>query len=176
MGLTLLFLFIILPLTAILLVGWAVTQHKAFKWAVLALWLTIFSLGATFAVVAALKTPRNLAKSDYYGWYVIDREYFPGRQADWQYNSLRFRITPSDSIYFYLADKERIVKVFRGRISTNEVYVSQRLTLHMAQPTYHVVADNPTTYRSTWNFHLVFHSAKFNDVYFKKGEWRPLPE
>jgi len=46
----------------------------------------------------------------------------------------------------------------------------------MEQPTYHVVADNPTTYRSAQQFNLVFYSRYFNNVYFKKGEWEPLLE
>jgi len=44
----------------------------------------------------------------------------------------------------------------------------------MQQPTHHIVTSNPTTYRSAWSFYLVFESPKFNNVYFKKGQWTPI--
>ena len=174
-GFNLFVAFILPPLTFLLLIGWGTTQRKIFGQLLGALWLVPIGLIAVSTIVELLLAPRKLQKEDYYDWYVIDRRYFPGRQADWQYNSLRFRITPSDSIYFYLTDKARILRVYRGQISTTTAYVSARLVLAMVQPTYHVVADNPTTYRSASGFRLVFHSQKFNDVYFKKGEWKPLP-
>jgi hypothetical protein len=175
-GFNLFVVFILLPLTFLLLLGWGVTQRKIFGQLVGALWLALVSLVAFSAIVSAFSKSGNLEKEDYYGWYVIDRKFFPGQQADWQYNSLRFKVTPSDSIYFYVTDKARILQVYRGRISITTSYPSARLVLNMEQPTYHVVADNPTTYRGARQFNLVFYSRYFNNVYFKKGEWEPLPE
>ena len=175
-GFSLFCIFILLPLTVLLFVGWVLTRRKVFGWLLGSLWAAVIGLVSAITIANIVLAPKDLSKQDYYGWYVIDRSYFPGRQADWQYNSLRFRITSRDSIYFYLTDEEKIQRVYRGRISTTTAYASQRLKLDMEQPTYHVLAGNPTTYRSVRGFHLVFHSAKFNDVYFKKGEWQPLPQ
>ena len=37
------------------------------------------------------KKKKNIIdKSDFYGEYKIDRNYFSGKQADWQYNNSRF--------------------------------------------------------------------------------------
>jgi hypothetical protein len=44
----------------------------------------------------------------------------------------------------------------------------------MPQPTHHILSSNPTTYRYPWDFHLVFYSPKFNNLYFKKGEWEAI--
>ncbi len=44
----------------------------------------------------------------------------------------------------------------------------------MFDPTHHIMASNPTIYRSFKSFYLVFNSSKFNNVFFKKGTWKPL--
>ncbi|MGI4865520.1 MAG: hypothetical protein ACRYFZ_16485 [Janthinobacterium lividum] len=175
-GFNLFLVFILLPLTAILAISWLLTRKKAFSKALGLLWLAVIGLVVISNVTKPLSAKKNLAKEDYYGWYVVDRKYFSGRQADWQYNSLRFNIKANDSIYFYLTNKEHILKTYRGRISTVKPYSSERLVIDMEQPTYHVLASNPTTYRDARGFCLVFHSTKFNNVYFKKEEWKPLAE
>lgn len=125
-------------------------------------------------MLQALISKEILVKKDYCGQYIINRNYFPGKQSDWQYNNFRFEIKDNDSIYFYVTDKERIVKTFRGTISTIKRNNSERLVIKMEQPTHHILASVHTMYRSTWDFYLVFYSSKFNNVYFKKGEWKPL--
>ncbi|MCB0515150.1 MAG: hypothetical protein R2798_08500 [Chitinophagales bacterium] len=72
-------------------------------------------------------------------------------------------------------DKEKILKTYKGTIATTKSYRSERLITNMKQPTHHILSTNPTTYRNTWHFYLVFYSPKFNNVYFKKGEWVELP-
>ncbi|MEP7265938.1 MAG: hypothetical protein ABI772_15650, partial [Bacteroidota bacterium] len=91
-----------------------------------------------------------------------------GKQSDWQYNNYRFEIKDNDSIYFYATDREKIIKTFRGIIKTTDSrqYKSARLIIIMEQPTHHILSGNPTTYRSAWNFNLVFYSSKFNNVFF----------
>ena len=59
-----------------------------------------------------------LKKEDYYREYIINRDYFPGKQANWQYDHYRFEIKENDSIFFYLTDREKILKTFRGKIAT----------------------------------------------------------
>jgi len=115
-----------------------------------------------------------LEKDDYYGTYVIDRAYFSGKQADWQYNHYRFEIKENDSIYFYVTDRERIVKTHTGVISTLDTYASARLVIKMNKPSHHIFTTYPTTYRSTWRFFLVFHSPKYNNMFFKKGKWKKI--
>jgi hypothetical protein len=46
----------------------------------------------------------------------------------------------------------------------------------MEQPTHHILTGNPTTYRNSWDFYLVFYSSKFNNVFFKKGKWEKLDD
>ena len=121
-----------------------------------------------------LTAKKELKKKDYYGQYIINRDFFPGKQADWQYETFRFEIKNNDKIYFYVTNSDKIVKIFSGTISTTAPYGSERLIINMEQPTIHVLKTNPTVYRNAWSFYLVFHSDKFNNMYFKKGNWKPI--
>lgn len=125
-------------------------------------------------VISPLRNKVVLSKEDYYGAYIINRKFFPGKQADWQYNSFRFEIRENDSIYFHVTEGEKIIQTFKGKVRFVTPYNSTRLIIDMAEPTHHIVSDNPTTFRSIWNFNLVFESPKFYNVYFKKGKWVPI--
>lgn len=121
-----------------------------------------------------LITEKVLDKSDFNGEYVIDRSFFPGSQADWQYNHFRFKITENNTIYFYKTDGEEIVETYAGRISSPGNYHSARLAIHMMKPTHHVVESHPTIYREAWGFYLVFKSSHYQNMFFRKGEWKEI--
>lgn len=174
LGFSLLFVFILVPLTGILLVIWLLTRKKMFGTILGWIWLGIFGLILLSGIIQWLTAKTELKKKDYYGQYVINRDYFPGKQADWQYEHFRFEIKENDSFYFYVTDKEKILKTYKGTIVTIKPYSSERLMIHMEQPTHHILTSDPTTYRSAWSFYVVFYSPKFNNVYFKKGKWKPL--
>lgn len=138
------------------------------------IWLGVVGIVILSVAVEWFTAKKVLKKNDYYGKYIVNREYFKGEQADWQYNSFRFEITEQDSIIFYVTKGNRILQTYFGTITTTTPYASERLILNMQQPTHHIVTSNPTTYRNWRNFNLVFYSPKFNNVYFKKGEWVPI--
>ena len=174
MGLGILIFFVIVPLTVILLLIWAISRKAIFGKLLGLMWLGIAGI-IVFSISASwLFSKKELSKSDYYGQYVVNRDYFSGEQADWQYNHFRFEITDQDSIFFHMTDYGEIVKTYRGSISTSKSYKSARLRIKMDQPTHHIMAMNPTTYRNSWSFYMVFYSSKFNNVFFKKGKWKPI--
>uniref|UniRef100_UPI0040499BD0 hypothetical protein n=1 Tax=Flavobacterium sp. TaxID=239 RepID=UPI0040499BD0 len=173
-GFNLFFVFVLVPLTGIILVSWFVTKKKVLGRTLGILWLIIFILAMFSGLVQTLTAKKKLIKKDYYGQYIVNRDYFPGIQADWQYENFRFDIKENDSIFFYVTDKEKIIKIFKGTIETTKPYSSERLIINMDQPTHHILETNPTIYRSAWSFYLVFYSPKFNNVYFKMGQWKPL--
>lgn len=173
-GFNLFFVFILVPLTAILLLIWLFSGKKLFGKTLGVIWLGIFGLIFFSMSINWLTSKTELKKKDYYGQYIVNRDFFSGKQADWQYENFRFEIKDNDSIYFYVTNREKILKTYRGTITTTESYSSERLIINMEQPTNHILSSNPTTYRGTWSFILVFYSPKFSNVYFKKGEWEPL--
>jgi hypothetical protein len=140
--------------------------------------LSIAGLIGLFIMVSIItnwaKSKTTLDKSDYYGEYIIDRNYFSGKQSDWQYNHYRFKITEDDSITFYVTEKEKIIREYKGTIATVAPYSSERLVLNMELPNHHIMSTNPTTYRQAWDFYLVFYSPFFNNMYFRKGKWKAI--
>jgi len=68
-----------------------------------------------FVIIQWLTAKTELEKKDYYRNYIVNRDYFQGKQADWQYNSFRFEIKENDSIYFNITNKEKILKRYKGQ-------------------------------------------------------------
>ncbi len=173
-GFNLGFIFIVLPLTGILLLIWAITKNKAFGIVLGIIWGGIIGLVILSTIMQTVFATKVLEKDDYYGEYIIDRTYFPGKQADWQYDHYRFEIKNNDSIFFYYTNKEKILKIYRGTIRTITPYQSEVLVINMEQPTHHVLTTDPTVHRETWSFYLVFNSPKFSNMFFKKGQWERI--
>lgn len=172
-GFNLFFVLILLPGSVILLLTWALTRNRRFGQALGIIWLSILTLSILSTVTQPLSEKKVLTQADYYGEYVIDRSYFPGPQADWQYHNFHFVIKPNDSLYFYSTPDKGPTQVFKGQITTFAPYGSARLLIHLPQPTHHILATNPTVYREVWSFFLVFDSPKFGNMFFRKGKWEP---
>jgi hypothetical protein len=175
-GFNLGFIFIVLPLTVILLFGWIATRNKFFGIGLGIMWGGVIGIVVLSLTLNAIFGVRELDKEDYYGEYVIDRDYFPGKQADWQYDHYRFEIKRNDVIYFHFTNKEKILKTYIGKFDIASPYGSARPVLSMVQPTHHVVSGNPTVYRDAWSFYLVFNSPKFSNMYFKKESWEAIEQ
>ncbi|WP_426490226.1 hypothetical protein [Hymenobacter sp. 102] len=165
---------ILVPGTIILLVLAAITRKKIFLKVSAVSWLVVVVLGIVLFATRPLFETIKLKKEDLYGSYIIDRSKFPGRQADWQYNTFRFTITPDDRITFFVMDGDRVVKLHVGTVYTVKPYESYRLAVSMQQPTHHIMSSNPTIYRRGRQFYLVFNSPLFGNVFFRKDDWEPL--
>ncbi|WP_336829837.1 hypothetical protein [Sphingobacterium multivorum] len=160
--------FIFIPLLIILLLCGVITKRRFFGYAILSLIggaIILFSLSQFFQWITS---PKILKKEDYYGTYHIKRDLFPGKQADWQYNSYNFVIKDNDSIYFNVVSAGKVSKVYKGKIETVCPYQSARLKLWMDFPAHHILASDPTVYRSLLGFYLVLYSSKYNNVFFEK--------
>lgn len=168
------FLYVLVPLSAVVWAVWRITQNILFLKLLGYFWIGLIFIVFIGFIMGMLKEKKVLHKKDYYGKYVIYRECFPGEQADWQYTNFRFEIKENDSIYFHVTSNEKLIKTYRGTITTTKPYNSERLIINMSEPTHHILLSNPTTIRSSWDFYLVFYSPKFNNVFFKKGDWKPI--
>lgn len=169
-----LFLFILLISFVLLLYSYK-TENYGFRKLIIKVWIFAISFVVLGNVFRLILTKKVLVKEDYYGEYIVNRNYFAGKQADWQYNNFRFQIKENDSIYFYVTNKEKIHKTYKGIITTKKPFNSERLIIIM-QPSHHIIESNPTIYRNTWGFDLVFYSNKFNNVYFTKGKWKRIED
>lgn len=175
-GFNLFCVFLLLPCTFLLVAAWGITGKNIFAKAVGYLWAGLVLLVVLVTLVKMLMPSPFLEKEDFYGDYVIDRKCFPGKQADWQYENFRFVISSNSIINFYVMQNGKEVKGYKGFITTVAPYQSARLVLHMQEPVHHILRADPTVYRKNGSFYLVFNSPKFGNVFFKKGEWKPLNE
>ncbi len=165
---------VLFPISLILLILWMATGNNIYGKILGIKWILIIGLIIIGATINTLTSKKVLEKSDYYGEYVIDRDFFSGHQADWQYNKYRFEIKRNDSIYFHVTDGEKIIQTYKGIISTVNPYGSERLVINMPQPTHHILKSNPTIYREAWDFYLVFNSPHYHNMYFRQGTWKKI--
>ncbi len=167
-------IFIVLPLTGILILLSIITNKKFFGQALMTIWGGLFALIILRMILSPFSSKKVLDETDYIGDYVVNRDYFSGKQSDWQYNHFRFTITRQNKIYFYETNGQEITKTTTGSVYYINTYPSVRLRIYFDSPKHHILSSNATTYRNIWDFYLVFHSHKFNNVFFKKGKWKPL--
>jgi len=173
-GFNLLFVTILIPATVILLLIWLFTKKILIGKILGFIWLGIISLAIITGIMRTVTSKMKLEKDDFYGQYTVDKAFYPGKQSDWQYNSFRFEIKNNDSIYFYVTNYEEVKHIYKGTITTLKPYSSERLVINMESPTHHILTTNPTIYRSTSNFYLVFNSPKFGNLFFSKGKWKRI--
>jgi hypothetical protein len=167
------FIIFIFPLTIILAIIWLLTKHKFFAYLIGMLWTGIFGLYS----FSPFWTKKKLEKDDIYGEYVIDRTKFSGKQADWQYEHFRFEITKDNDFIFYQTDNDEIIRSYKGKVEFLDNYYNEpRIVLHMNSKghRHHIIEDKPTLYRQVWTFYYVFNSPKFGNVFFTKGQWKPI--
>lgn len=125
-GFNLFFTFILLPVLGILLVIFLLYKKTIIINIIGFIGIGILSVIIFSISIQWLTSKTELEKEDYYGQYIVNRNYFSGKQADWQYNNFRFEIKENDSIYFYVTNQEKILKTYRGKIITVKPYNSER--------------------------------------------------
>jgi hypothetical protein len=174
LGLQLLFLLLISPIIIGFFFYGLKRKTKSIGKLILVIYTIAFSFIIIITIVGTLAQKKILEKSDFYGEYVVDRNYFSGEQSDWQYNNFRFEIKKNDSIYLYITDGKIINETYIGKISTVTPYKSARLEIEIINKSHHILSSNPTIYREAWGFFMVFNSPKFHNMYFRKGEWQEI--
>ncbi len=149
-----------------LLIYFAVSKKKIALIILGALWGLTILLFVTAVISDHYRTPIRLIKADITGNYRIDTSFFPGTNAKWQYEHYKFEITPTDSIYFYVTNKDTVLKTFKCKLK----YLSGPPDLWTIQndTTYHVIKNPPTLYRGHNKFYYVFHSDIYSNMFFRK--------
>ena len=161
--------------TLLLLLIWLFTKKKIFIIIMAFIWLGFLGLLLLLSIVSIFTTKKEITKDDIYGEYIIDRNKCSGKQADWQYNHYRFKITEDHKIYFYITENEKVIKTITGTVEIKEYYTpSPRLKINFDEPRFHILKENPTLYREIWTFYYVFYSDKFGNMFFTKEKWEPI--
>jgi hypothetical protein len=183
-GIAILFYLIMIPSTIILIITWIITYWKYKKHIagkiLLAFWGLFIGGIVLLYFTESYFRPAILTNEDIYGSYIVDKEKFPGKQADWQYENFRLRITNNNLILESRID-DNIWKSEEVKISFSsgyfdldkEEYCNRKIRIHSDSTNHHIIRDNPTLYRESFNnFYYVFESVKFGNMFFRKGEWK----
>jgi hypothetical protein len=169
------FLFLIfLAISILLWVLKLIFKKKIFRTLNIGLWITFMTLPFLIMILDFFNTKTELKKDDIQGSYIINRKKCPGKQADWQYNHYRFKITEDNKIYFYITENKSIIKTIEGTVEYKEGYASPHLKLNFEEPKFHIIEENPTLYREIWTFYYIFESSKYGNMFFTKGNWKPI--
>jgi hypothetical protein len=65
-----------------LLLLWVSSRRKIFVELLAAIWGTLLVITIVSGINSWLAADEVLEKDDYYGQYIVNRSYFPGKQAD----------------------------------------------------------------------------------------------
>lgn len=193
-GFNLFLVFILFPfLVAIILIAlfWLIFGKKLFKRSLIVLLSSLWNIllvrifiycTATGALLfisllcfSVLNQKVNLNHDDIFGTYIIDRSMFRGKQADWQYNHLRFRFKTNNQFQLFITDSCRIVKIYSGNFKFLDIYDgSPRITLEL-NPALRSFTDScPMLVRGKWSFKFVLNSPMYHNIFFKRGDWKSI--
>ena len=168
------FLFVIfLIITLFLWVLKLIFKKKIFNTIILGLWVLFFSLPVLLIIESIFTSKKEIDKDDIYGEYVINKNKCPGKQADWQYEHYRFKITKDNKLHFFIFnDNKKLIKTIVKNIEINYYSsVSPHLDIKPTENDFHILKQNPTLYREVWSFYYVFESEKFGNMFFTKKKW-----
>ena len=159
--------FPLLILTSLgLLAYFFITKKKAVLKILSAIWLLTITVIATELIADHYQTPIRLTKADIIGEYRIDTNFFNGINANWQHSHYRFIITPTDSIIFYVTNKNTIIRAFKEKITylpgPPDLWKVQRDTA------FHVIRYSPSLFRGHNKFYYVFVSKRYGNMFFRK--------
>jgi len=110
----------------------------------------------------------SVDKRDYYGHYRIDRDMFPGKNAEWQYEKYRFRVDKSGSIIFDEKGGDSSIESCKVKFEVLEYFDNARIKLFNGRTCHHIFTSLPLLVRDSWSFQLVFRSPHYGNMYFKK--------
>lgn len=157
---------LLLLATVLLLIYFKVTKSKTVLKILGGLWILIILSVILITIKIEFDRPLHLTKEQIAGNYRIDKSFYPGKNADWQYEHYKFTITPNDSIYFYVIRRDTVLKTYSGKLK----YSSGPPDLWHIQgdTTFHIIKNPPTLYRGHTRFYYVFHSELYGNMFFRK--------
>ena len=124
-------------------------------------------LAIAFLIIPDLSKPIRLMKEDVIGKYQIDTNFYPGKNARWQFDHYSFEITKQDSFLFSIKGARTKI-VLRNTIIFNDPppFIFR---LQQTSP-FHILKEPPTLVRKHSWFYYIFHSEKFGNMFFRKRE------
>ncbi len=135
--------------------------RKAISWNAIAYPFLIICL----SLIGWINSPTKLDRDDVIGHYVIDRDHYPGSNADWQHNHYTLEITGKEVIVrdYHLNQVWRHdMEWFTGPDYRWRFKNSDYTKRH------HLVLNGPSLYRRSFSHSYVFKSSHYGNVFFVK--------
>ena len=144
-----------------------------------------------------VKSPMTVHYHNFQGNYVINRDYFKGENADWQYDHYRLKIK-KDTLYLYIMKNGKVIKTYKRNIKYDKHYKFTKQTViefptdwgyedgrRVSDSLYSVRADsirhavghealmrNPLLHADPFKFNLILRSERYGNMFFTKGKWK----
>ncbi|WP_224997033.1 hypothetical protein [Cesiribacter sp. SM1] len=158
---------LLILLTIGLIVGFIFTRKKGLLKLLGIVWGLLILLIIVGTISDYYRRPIRLTKNDIVGTYRIDTSFYPGENARWQYEHVKFQITEDDEFILTVMQDDNNYKELHGQV----VWSSgppDLWTVKMDDTTHHIVESGPTLYRGHDRFYYVFESSKWNNMFFRK--------
>ena len=126
---------------------------------ILVIALVIFSIN--YSIIRQFEKPIRLKKEEIVGEYKIDTDFYPGKNANWQYDNYSFEITNNDQ--FILKHSNGSELAFDITWSSGPPFLWT-----IKNPKHQIINRQVTLYRSHYKFYYVFNSSKWGNMFFRK--------
>lgn len=138
--------------------------------------LGIFLLHGLYSIGDSMPHRRRVSPYDVYGTYRIDRKFFSGKNADWQYEHYKFTITPDNKFLLTEIDDAGVSHQYAGKVSWFGTHTRRALWSAKLNEKHHLRVDSPTLIRSYFTFYYVIYSEKYGNMYFRREIDYPIYE
>ena len=158
---------LLILMTIGLLIYFLVSRKKIAILLLGCLWGLTILLFVFGSIAEHYRKPIRLTRQDIIGEYRIDKTFFSGKNANWQYHHFKFYITNKDSILFVIMEeKGNPIAFYKHKINYSDG--SPALWKIKTDSTHHILKNQPTLYRGHDKFYYVFYSEKFGNMFFRK--------
>lgn len=110
---------------------------------------------------------RKLSPKDIYGVYRIDRGFYPGPNADWQYEHYQFEIKVN-TLTLTEIDDDGARHQYPWELVWSDVNTRRALWSAKKAKKHHLHFESPQLFRSYGSFYYVIRSDKFGNMFFRK--------
>ncbi len=177
-----LLIFPLLILSGVIALTWllltpAENKAKTVKWIARLYGLGFLALMGLFGLAHwadALRTPIQPCRTDLIGVYRVDRDMYPGPQANWQYEHHRILITEQDSLILEILKNGKVLKRFARAFEPVPVSGLRHFRWQFADDNdslyHHIIATEPIMIRSHSSFYYVFPSNRYGNMFLRKVE------
>ena len=160
------------PVTILLLLIGIIFREKDILKSIVVIWILIAGLMIVAALAEFINTPKRVEESDLYGEYVIDKNKFGGKQAEWQYEHYKFEIKSNRTLIFSQLQNNGKFKTEIVNVKIYDDGVRSYLNIISTEKNSHIIQESPTLFRKRFCFYYVFKSKKFVNMFFKKDTWK----